>query len=478
MIEVNKMKPLKILIVEDEKIVALDIKNTVKKLGYDVVDVVSSGERAIRSVHEVKPDLILMDIVLKGNIDGIEAAEKILSEFNIPIVYLTAYSDHKTISRAKVTEPFGYILKPFDERELGTGIEIAVYKHEMERKLKESEKWLSTVLKSIGDAVIVTDISGRVVFINPVAEKMLKRHLDVCKGEDADAIVSLFVEGSEKTVGDIVKKVIEKGVNLRNDHNIFLVDCEGSKTPVDYIASPIIDDHEKLLGAVLVLKDISERKEAEEAMLHRLRVEQTLSNVSSRFVGAFNIDTAIAQSLTVMGKLCNATRTSLNLFNERRDSLDISYEWALKLNCRLKKGKCISQTHFPWLWKQIERSSIIYIDDTKRISGIAHEERELFADYKINSLIMLPVLVGSKTEGYICFENVFHAGKWSDDDLVIFKIYSEIIGSALERKRVDEELKSSFEGLYRTMKCTMHSMSKIFENCSSRPSKFGKSPGI
>jgi len=474
------MKQLKILIVEDERIVALDIENMVKNLGYDVVDVVSSGENAIKSVQKTKPDLILMDIVLKGDIDGIEAAEKILSRFDIPIVYLTAYSDHKTISRAKVTEPFGYILKPFDERELGTGIEIAVYKHEMERKLKESEKWLSTVLKSIGDAVLVTDLSGRLVFMNPAAEKMLSRELADCKGEDVDILITLFDEVNQTTIENIVRRVIESGESLRNDRNIILVDGKGDdiQTPIDFIASPIIDDDEKILGAVLVLKDISERKEAEEAMLHRLRVEETLSNVSSRFVGTYDIDSAIAHSLSVMGRLCNATRTCLMLFHEGRDRLDVSYEWVLESETKMTKRKPISQSDFPWLWREIEKANIIYIDDTKRVSGIAHEERELFTDYKISSLILLPVLVGPKTEGYLCFENVFHTGRWSEDDLVIFKVYSEIIGSALERKRLDEELKRSFEGLYRTMKCTMHSMSKIFENCSSKPSKFGKSPGI
>ena len=107
------MAKIQILVVEDESIVARDIQKTLQNLGYDVPCVVSSGEAAIQKAEENRPDLVLMDIVLKGKMDGIEAAEQICSRFNIPIVYLTAYTDDKMLARAKITEPFGYIVKPF-----------------------------------------------------------------------------------------------------------------------------------------------------------------------------------------------------------------------------------------------------------------------------------------------------------------------------------------------------------------------------
>lgn len=123
----------RILVVEDERIVAKDISKRLKDLGYGVVAAVSSGEAAIETATEARPDLVLMDIQLKGSVDGIEAAEKIRSELNIPVIYLTAYADENTLQRAKVTEPFGYIIKPFDERDLHAAIEIA-----LRRRLAES----------------------------------------------------------------------------------------------------------------------------------------------------------------------------------------------------------------------------------------------------------------------------------------------------------------------------------------------------
>ena len=133
------MSQIKILIVEDESIVAMDIKHRAEVLGYHVTAIIPSGEEALENVAQNKPDLVLMDIVLKGEMDGIEAAQKIRDSYDIPVVYLTAYSDERTLKRAKITQPFGYIIKPFDDRELHSAVEVALYKHQMESKLKESE---------------------------------------------------------------------------------------------------------------------------------------------------------------------------------------------------------------------------------------------------------------------------------------------------------------------------------------------------
>jgi len=177
------MGKAQILIVEDERIVAHDIEKSLRNLGFDVCASVPSGEEALEKAEGQRPDLVLMDIMLKGDMNGIEAAEQIRSRFNIPVVYLTAYADEEVLERAKITEPFGYIIKPFEERELGSAIKMALYKHKMERKLKESEEWFSTTLKSIGDAVITTDKEGRVTFMNPVAESLTGWGRGGCQGQ-------------------------------------------------------------------------------------------------------------------------------------------------------------------------------------------------------------------------------------------------------------------------------------------------------
>ena len=160
------MSKASVMVVEDESVVAKDIQNSLRNMGYDAPVVAATGEDAVVRAGEMRPDVVLMDIMLRGEMDGIQAADLIRSKLDIPVIYLTAYTDDETLKRAKVSEAFGYLLKPFDEEELQIAIEMALYKHTMERKLRESREWLETTLRCIGDAVIATDLTASVQFIN------------------------------------------------------------------------------------------------------------------------------------------------------------------------------------------------------------------------------------------------------------------------------------------------------------------------
>lgn len=176
----NEMASARILVVEDENITAVDIREGLIELGYDVPAIVSTGEEALKKTEDLKPDLVLMDISLKGEMDGIEAAREIRTRFGIPIIYLTAYSDEDTVERAKITEPSGYLLKgdsnflnkPFDDNELHTAIEITLYKHKMELRLRKNQQQLDSILKNVSDAVISTNSKMQIRLLNSRAEEL------------------------------------------------------------------------------------------------------------------------------------------------------------------------------------------------------------------------------------------------------------------------------------------------------------------
>ncbi|MBN1829046.1 MAG: response regulator [Deltaproteobacteria bacterium] len=147
------MKTKQIMVVEDEKIIAMDIARQLSDLGYGATVTVSSGEEALEKIPLVRPDLVLMDIVLGGEIDGIQTAEKIQKDFDIPVVYLTAYADDKTLDRAKITGPFGYILKPMDKKELHVAVELALYKDEQEKIRKDGRARLERNMKGAVAAI-------------------------------------------------------------------------------------------------------------------------------------------------------------------------------------------------------------------------------------------------------------------------------------------------------------------------------------
>ncbi len=253
------MSEKKIAIVEDENLIAMEIQDRVEKLGYSVPVVTGSGEDAIQKMGDIQPDLVLMDIRLEGKMDGIETAEQIRDLYNIPIVYLTAHSDEKTLSRAKLTNPYGYILKPLEERELHKTIEMAIYKYEMEKKLKEDRQWFSTTLKSIGDAVITTDTEGKIKFMNPVAES-----LTCWKSQDAldmniKKVFNIIDEKNPSFSDKPVETVLKEGVICNFSNSTILIKRNGSEIPVDVSAAPIKDDKEINKGVVLVFRDTTEK---------------------------------------------------------------------------------------------------------------------------------------------------------------------------------------------------------------------------
>ncbi len=253
----------KLLIVEDEGIVALNIQRRLEGLGYSIVASVSSGEEAIAAADQMNPDLVLMDIKLEGSVDGIEAAAQIRSRFQIPIVYLTAYTNEETLNRAKLTEPYGYILKPFEARDLATTIEVALYKHQMEQELREREQWLATTLKSIGDAVITTDAQGLVTFMNPVAEALTRWSLDEVIGNDLNRVFRTINEKTGAIVENPVRIALQEGLIVGLENHTLLIAKDGTAIPINDSAAPIKNERGKILGAVLVFHDNIEQQQSE-----------------------------------------------------------------------------------------------------------------------------------------------------------------------------------------------------------------------
>ncbi len=241
------MKKEHILIVEDEWIVANDIKVCLKRLGYEVAGIAISGVEALKKAEKLKPDLVLMDIVLEGRVNGIDAAAKLRSRFNIPVVYLTAYSDIITVDRAKKTEPYGYILKPFDDRDLHSTIEMALYKHTMENMLRESEAFNFALFQYNPIETIVVDNEGKVKKIN------------MAKRKSGDRLPN---------IGDVMYKDYAR----KHEIDMFaeLLKCIKAGKKKDF---PELKYGDKFLnitiapfseGAIITAQDVSERKKAEE----------------------------------------------------------------------------------------------------------------------------------------------------------------------------------------------------------------------
>ncbi len=265
--------PGRVLVVEDELIIAADITTRLTRLGYAVVGQADQAADAVRLTGELRPDLILMDIRLQGNVDGVTAAEEIRRRFRLPVVYLTAHADEATLQRAKVTEPFGYVLKPFEERELRTVIEMARYKHAAERRLADSERRYATTLASIGDAVVATDAGGRVTFLNPVAERLTGWPLAEAAGRPLTDVFRIVNEHTRLTVENPVEKVLATGRIVGLANSTVLLARDGREYPIDDCAAPIHDDDGGTGGVVLVFRDVTEERHREEELRQAAKME-------------------------------------------------------------------------------------------------------------------------------------------------------------------------------------------------------------
>ncbi|HHE46719.1 MAG TPA: PAS domain S-box protein, partial [Bacteroidetes bacterium] len=269
----------RILVVEDQRIVGLDIQGKLEGLGYEVPSIVSRGEDVLETAKKTRPNLVLMDIRLEGKMDGIEAAVQLRHSLDVPVVYITAYADDDTLKRAKLTEPYGYLLKPFEERDLCITIEMALYKHSVERKLRESEIWLSTTLNSIGDAVIATDRKGYINFMNPAAERLTGWNKEDAVYKHINDILKITDEDTDKPVKGFVEAVFKGKTVLRLVENTLLFNRQDDAIAITASAAPISNEKGNILGAVFVIRNISGKKRAEEEL--RIRDWAMKSSISA-----------------------------------------------------------------------------------------------------------------------------------------------------------------------------------------------------
>jgi PAS domain S-box-containing protein len=248
-----------ILIVEDEGIVAQDLKETLCGIGYDAFAVASSAEEAIQRATERCPDLVLMDVRIKGKLDGIETAEILKRRFGVAVLFLTAHADETTLARAKATEPHGYLMKPVKLAELRSAIEMSLYRHELEKRLHERDRQFSTALQSVSDAVVTVDLAGKITFMNAAAETLTGMTAQETVGRSAREIlwhIDEHVTSGEET--PLSTALREKRAVERQDASL-VNPATGAQHFISDSATPVMDRGEAL-GAVMVFRDVTHQK--------------------------------------------------------------------------------------------------------------------------------------------------------------------------------------------------------------------------
>lgn len=270
----------RVIIAEDEGLVARSLAQLLTQHGHDVPASVGTGADAVTAATTASPspDLVLMDVRLRGDMDGIEAARRIRLVRDIPIVFLTAYADRVHLERAKSSAPHAYLLKPYNDRELLTTIEVVLHKHRLERELRERERWLGTTLRSIRDGVIAVDPQQRVELLNDEAERLTGWALATAAGASLDQVLYLAArDGSRRMLP--LERAMRDGASHGLDEPIIVRARDGGERPVEASVAAIGGDGGDVLGAVIILRDLTERRmlEARLALADRVSSLATLT---------------------------------------------------------------------------------------------------------------------------------------------------------------------------------------------------------
>ncbi len=389
------MKKKKVLIVEDEKIVALDLRSILKSAGYSVAGEVSTGKQAIAAAEEQAPDIILMDISLKGTMSGVEAAKFIIDQFDIPIIFLTANSDSKTLELAKHVSAYGYILKPFDERDIRTTVELVLYKHLAEVQVKQQRRWLETTLRSIGDAVIATDKRGLVTFMNLVAEQLTGWTQEGAAGKKLGEVFVIENEDTGKRLPNPVATVLRNRAPLSLTNHTILIAKNGKRTFIEDSAAPIFDDTTVIIGVVLTFRDVTEKR----------KVQDELNKNEQRFRALIEKSSEVVSILDSTGNISYTTGSITTMLGYTvkemigKNSFDFLHPDELKTNRKLfeellrQSGKTVlTQLRFrhkdrSWRWLEAVGTNLL---NDPAVNGLVVNFRDFTykkdADEQLNHL--------------------------------------------------------------------------------------------
>ena len=249
------MQPKKILIVEDEGVVALSLQAVLNKMGYMVVGIAITGNEAIRMATDLHPDVILMDIHIKGDKDGIQTTEKINEFSDVPVIYLTAYADDETVNRALKTRSHSYLVKPYNPRELYSNIEFAIYKRRLKDRIGTYRENLELLLTKVSDTGIIFDTNGKVVYLNSAAETLTGWKSDELIGKNVFDILNISVSQIDDVIDDTISRTLSLGA-INYLPPVATIQTKGGKTRrVNLKTGLVKDDSGEHKFIVILLKE-------------------------------------------------------------------------------------------------------------------------------------------------------------------------------------------------------------------------------
>ena len=341
------MPEARILIVEDDAIIGRHIQTSLKRMEYGVLGVLLTGEEAVEQALQHEPDLILMDISLAGAMDGVEAASQIRHHLDIPIIYLTAYADQQTLQRAKITDPFGYLLKPFDERLLRITVEMALYRHKIERRLVESEEMLRTLVENQLEGVSIMSPEGTFIFSNPALEAIF----GVAHGQLMGRNIREFTDPDQN---DFIRGQVDR--RRQGQKSVYEIDIRrmnGEIRTISVMATPWIDKIGNFAGSFGIINDITASKQIEAAELRARVLAEALRDTAAALNSSLDIREVYDLILMNVGRV--VANDSANMMLIEGDLAQIVHS---RFETGLDSANLAMNIQVPWREFEISRKMV------------------------------------------------------------------------------------------------------------------------
>jgi len=434
-IDKSESKNTHVFLVEDDPIICMHLEFMLKAQGYIVVGKATNGLYAIEDIRNSNPDIILMDVSLEGEMDGIETALIIKQKFNIPLVFITSFFDEETIARAKIATPFGYLIKPVSAKDLYVAIDISLYNHSIEKKLKESEEWFHTSLQSINDGIITVDTDSKIKFMNTPAEKILGISSSAV-GQFLSSVYNPIRE--KKTSSGLESNILSI---LDEGETIYLLYPDGTKIFLEETIRPIQDNKkEKFLGKIIVFKDITKKLALEQKFLTRLRYEIGISNFSKVLLSPFTSIKSLNNSFRELLSFLDMTRVTYYGFSEIGNERYFSILEEVKVNddlppCNKPKDD----------FEKYIQSSITILESNTLLFGNCYNSnyfQETVSNRAIKSYIIIPIFYQHLLNGFVLFEDLNQLRDWPEEDLQIFRIIGDLLSTFTERTKNENLIKN------------------------------------
>jgi PAS domain S-box-containing protein len=440
------MKHNKVLIVEDEKLIATLLERRLNQFGYDVIGTTPSGEHAVEKALELKPDLILMDISLKGNIDGIDAAIEIKKHMDIPVIYLTSYSDDDTICRAKASEPAGFLVKPIDEKELLAVLDITISKHEFECKLKETEEQYKALFDLSGDYFLIVEPTGSIKETNSSCLEFLgftKEEIKKLKFDDLLAENSMNLEILIRNISAEANKKCRFDLKLKNKDGIrFLVE----------MSATLLCNQDKVTSILCTAKSKKEMlavqaeellREKEEVLLKQNRVLNYL--IKSYIPLKSDLMEVLREFTKVTTEALNTKKAGVWLFNPDHTKMECLCLFDSSQDSYIS-GEIVRTVKYPSFFETLDDESVIEAVNARvdmHTNDINDENINIVLnDYSISS----PIHCGGEEIGVLLCEHTDDKKRWTVEEENFVTSIADLISLAFgeyERRNTIDLLESS-----------------------------------